>query len=183
MRHFLIHAFTVLVLCWSMQVWAAEHVSPKIMAEAERATDDWIKLGVNECGPLGLLIHVQNGEKIGLTEKSIETAVLSRLRSARVYKENPEKVTGILNVTVLVGSKGSRTFTHRTWLEKNQLDMMTGLYGWSPTGWDDWIFGTHGGDASHLLASIAISLDKFVDEFLRVNESVCMPPSSVPSLE
>ena len=73
MRHFLIPAFTMLVLGWSMQAWAAEHVSPEIMSEAERFTDNWIKLGVNECGPLGLLIYVQNGEKIGLTRISQTT--------------------------------------------------------------------------------------------------------------
>ena len=164
-----------LALCPALQAWADKHVSPTALATAKRVTTDMIQLFA-DCGAIELVVYVQDGEKIGLTEESVKTAVRSRLRSARLYRDPPAVVDGILRVSVLVGREDHRPFTHRVWFEKQQLDNKTGISGWSPTGWDEWKFGTHGDDANYVLSSIAPGIDKFINDYLRVNEAACGKP-------
>lgn len=42
--------------------------------------------------------------------------------------------------------------------------------------WDAGFIGNHGGVASYILAVLSELLDKFLVEFLRVNESACNDP-------
>ena len=41
------------------------------------------------------------------------------------------------------------------------------------TTWDSGAVGTHGGDAAYILSTLAGHMDRFLVEYLRVNESAC----------
>ena len=41
------------------------------------------------------------------------------------------------------------------------------------TTWRIGTYGTHGGDAGYILQALSEKLDKFILEYLRVNESAC----------
>lgn len=165
-------AALVLAFCPFAEAWAEERIPLAARAEAERITTEMIHLFA-ECGSVGLAVYVQDGEQIRLKEESVKTAARSRLRSARLYKAPPAPVGGMLRVSVLVGREDNRAFTYRVWFEKRQLDNKTSISDWSPTGWDEWVFGTHGGDANYVLSSLARDLDQFIDDYLRVNEVAC----------
>ena len=49
---------------------------------------------------------------------------------------------------------------------------MTGLE-WGSYTWESLGFGTHGGDAGFIMQGLSEDLDKFVLEYLRVNENYC----------
>ena len=203
MRHFLISVATVLALGWPMQALADKHVTQaEALAEAERVTADLLHLYA-ECGPVGLVVYVQDGEEINLTKETVEIAVArgsdlscmcrtakkltgwsltketveiaarSRLRAARLYAAPLTHAAGLLQISALIGPKDNHAFTYRVWFEKQKLDLMVGIRDWSSTGWSEWHFGTHGGNANFVLASITRNLDEFIDDYLRVNKDDC----------
>ena len=141
----------------------------KALAEGERVLNDMIQLGT-ECGPVGLIVYVHDGDEIQLTEDAVAIAARSRLRSARLYPAPGTQATGNLHVEVLLAEI---EFTYRLWFEKPQLDLISDIRSWSPTGWEGWVLGRHGGKASFVLSSIARQLDKFLDDYLRVNDFYC----------
>ena len=55
---------------------------------------------------------------------------------------------------------------------KSLLDGVWELDGFAST-WDIGSFGTHGGNAGYILQSVSEHLDRFVLEYLRVNEAAC----------
>ena len=173
MRHFLISVATVLALGWPMQALADKHVTQaEALAEAERVTADLLHLYA-ECGPVGLVVYVQDGEEINLTKETVEIAARSRLRAARLYAAPLTHAAGLLQISALIGPKDNHAFTYRVWFEKQKLDLMVGIRDWSSTGWSEWHFGTHGGNANFVLASITRNLDEFIDDYLRVNKDDC----------
>ena len=136
----------------------------------------------NDCRPIAFSVHLQGkneASKIGLTKEAIETAVRSRLRGARIFRDNPdlrsqlptrERRYGFLQVQVHLGG------TYVSWsirFEKLMTDLATDLVGWTPTGWRRGAFGEHAGDGNYILSSIAPVIDEFIDDYLRVNESAC----------
>lgn len=144
----------------------ASTASERIKSLAERLTTDIIQLGT-ECGRVGLVVRVHDSEENQLTEEAVSIAARSRLRAARLYAAPGTQAMGILQARVMLSED---EFTYRLWFEKEQLDLMSGIRDWSPTGWDQWRFGGHGGNANFVLSSITRSLDKFIDNYLRVNE-------------
>ena len=71
--------------------------------------------------PVGLIVYVQDGDEIRLTEEAVEIAARNRLRSARLYAAPGTQAMGILQVSVLLGED---EFTYRLWFEKEQLDLI-----------------------------------------------------------
>ena len=57
--------------------------------------------------------------------------------------------------------------------EKLMTDWATDLVGWTTTGWRTGAFGGHRKDGNFILSSIAPGIDKFIDDYLRVNEAAC----------
>lgn len=174
-------ALLPLLLLTGPAAGANEDISPEakkfvdeILESADKHIDDMVELGVLECGPVGLVVNVHNGDMIGLTLRSVIIAARTRLLRARIYQDPPHEVGGIVNVVVLVGKGRSNAFTHRVWFEKQEGNIVTRTRDWSPTGWDHWILGEHGGSATSVINSVERSLDYFIDEFLRVNEWVCL---------
>ncbi len=104
---------------------------------------------------------------IGLTKASIQAAAESRLRSARLYASSLTHPYLYINVNVVGGG-------YNIGLEYNKLvyDPLSDSNGMATT-WRIGSTGTHGGTASYILSNVSQHMDKFLAEFLRVNEGSC----------
>ena len=166
-----------LVFCSLAPAWGAEEAVDSGLISSEEAFELW-----NDCQPIAFSVHLQGkneASKIGLTKEAIETAVRGRLRSARIFKDDPDrrrsislppKVNGFLQVSVtlnVVSVGMSMRF------EKVMTDEASGYVGWTPTGWRRGLFGGHADDGYYVLSGIAPVIDEFIDDYLRVNESAC----------
>ena len=121
-----------------------------------------------ECQPMELVVEDlnDNAATIGLTEDSIEVAVRSRLRAARLYIESSDH---FLYVNVNVHPVA---FSTHVSFEKWLTDSMSGESAQGST-WSISSVGTHRKDANYILGGISQYVDTFIDEYLRVNESAC----------
>lgn len=137
---------------------------------------DIFELGHNEdpCdGKVKLLVESMNkdAKPIGLTREAVITTVRSRLRGARIYDAD---AVPYLYVNVNVAGKAfniSVRFNQRFF--KPGVDgEPTSLDGYA-TGWDTAVAGTHGSDSGYILQSVGEKTDRFIDEYLRVNEEMC----------
>ena len=121
------------------------------------------------CEPMSLNIVVDDTTEDGpkLTEESVRSAVESRLRSARLYSDEPTDVQ--LGVTAdRFGNSASFQFNVRLW--KKVLDMNTGLRYGSST----WETRAHGrGPPEYVRATLSKHIDRFLIAYLRVNEAAC----------
>ncbi|MCY4290842.1 MAG: hypothetical protein OXC72_03670 [Roseovarius sp.] len=122
----------------------------------------------DNCRPMNLLVEGLSSDaaKINLTKQDIEIAVRSRLRAARLYDG---ETTNALYVQVTVAKSA---FFISTQYIKRVEDTYNGLVGFSPT-WRAGTIGTHRQDSSYILSTISPMVDRFIDEYLRVNESGC----------
>ena len=131
--------------------------------------------------PIAFSVHLQGkneASKIGLTKEAIETAVRSRLRGARIFRDNPdrsqlptrERRYGFLQVSVTLTTVSLGMSTR---FEKVMTDEASGVVGWTPTGWWRGLLGEHADDGYYILSSIAPAIDEFIGDYLRVNESAC----------
>ena len=109
----------------------------------------------------------EDATTIGLTKDSIEVAVRSRLRAARLYTEDYAGAWLYVNVGVV-----GRAFGIETKYQKMVRDTATELE-YTATTWDISTTGTHSRNSSYILATVAKYADKFIDEYLRVNEDAC----------
>lgn len=148
--------------------------------QAQTFAEEAFKLW-NDCQPIAFSVHLQGkseASKIGLTKEAIETAVRSRLRGARIFRNNPDlrsqsltlERNGFLQVSVTL-TTASLGMSMR--FEKVMRDEASGYVGWTPTGWRSGLLGEHADDGYYVLSGIAPAIDKFIDDYLRVNESAC----------
>lgn len=127
----------------------------------------------NACQPMNLVIESLDDDdvKMGLTHEAITTAVRSRLRAARLYHSESRGTYLYVNVNVLSGETRARAFSvsveFKKWLLDPQLDGRGGFV----TTWDT--TGVGWGGAAHILSVVSQYTDRFIDEYLRVNESAC----------
>ena len=179
-------AALVLALYPLAEAWTAELISLS-HAEALEAglisneeAGELFKLW-NECRPIAFRVYLHDEDqanKIGLTREAIETTVRSRLRGARIFKDSPglrsrslsPQDNGFLQVQVDLGDADA-SWSIR--FEKLITDWATGLTGWAATGWRKGAFGEHRDDGNFILSDIAPKMDKFIDDYLRVNEAAC----------
>ena len=125
----------------------------------------------SECRPMGLTIDVGNdATEIGLTDERVKTIAESRLRAARLYGSSAWATYLYVNVNV-VGRAFSSSVGYRKWLKDVEFDL-----GGVAETWNTSLAGTHGGDAGYILQSVSEQMDRFVAEYLRVNESACGGP-------
>ena len=108
----------------------------------------------------------EDAAEIGLTESSIRAAAESRLRSARLYSEASDQYLYV-NVNV-----AGHAFGVSLEYKKRVLDPLSGLGGLATT-WNSGSTGTHGRDSGFILSGVSQHLDRFLVEFLRVNEAAC----------
>ena len=142
------------------------------------------------CSPLRLSVgaHGDDAKAIGLTRDRLQAAAESRLRSARLHmgeeefwsrqvyeKDEPEtklpKATYPPTLSVSAEVAGS-AFLVLVELQKTLSDPATGEESKAGT-WESGRLGTHGRDAGHIVQLVAEELDKFLVEYLRVNEKDC----------
>ena len=103
---------------------------------------------------------------IGLTMDRLQTMAESRLRAARLYDAT---AVPYLYVNVNVVSSG---YSLRVEYNKLVYDGVSGETNYATT-WTIGSTGTHGGDAGFLLQNLSEQLDRFILEYLRVNEDAC----------
>ena len=120
------------------------------------------------CQPMQLVVEDvgRGAEDIGLTRERIQTISESRLRAARLYGSEEDR---LLYVQVgVVGQAFSIHVGYRKWL----LDESLGHGGMAQT-WTSLSTGTHGRDAGYILQGVSEHTDRFIVEYLRVNEPDC----------
>lgn len=120
------------------------------------------------CRPMGLVVEnlPKGAAEIGLTRATIETAVRSRLRAARLYSDG---ASPWLYVQVnLAGQAYNISIQYNKWVR----DTVSGEGGTAVT-WDIGSTGTHGRSSGYILSFVSQHMDKFIDEYLRVNASAC----------
>ena len=123
----------------------------------------------NECRPMYLVVERLSADAadIGLTKGRIQTTAEARLRSARIYDDSERSPYLYIQVTVV-----GRAFSYDINFNKRLYDPVTDRRS-SATTWNTGGTGTHGGDASYVLQVLSEQLDRFVVEYLRVNEATC----------
>ncbi len=141
-----------------------------VPAEAEKVTGlDRFQLW-NDCKPLYLVVETmhEDAADIGLMRESVEAAVRSRLRGARLYDpEVPTKPILLTKVSV-VGTAVHITLE----LKKLVIDVASGRTNFATTG-KYRVLGTHGRNSGNVLSKLSEMMDQFIDDYLRVNASAC----------
>ena len=122
----------------------------------------------NMCEPMNLIVEQMPADamEIGLTKERVRTVAESRLRAARLYDAEARPY-----LYVNVGVVGL-AFSHQVEFKKRMLEPKLDAFGMSTT-WQYSGTGTHGNDASFIVQHISEHLDRFVLEYLRVNENAC----------
>ncbi len=147
-------------------------VAPLMVAPAgaaEKVSDaDRFQLW-HDCEPMGLVVENlhKDAVDIGLTKDTITVAARSRLRSARLYQAG--RGVPFLAISVnIVGAAHGILVTYSKWVHDRASGLSRGA-----SLWDSASTGTHGGDPHYVLSSVNQHVDRFIDEYLRVNEAVC----------
>ena len=128
----------------------------------------------NECAPMRLVVEDLPGgaADIDLTEERVQTLAKNRLRAARLYNEAAHLYLYV-RVGVLVSENlHAGAYSVRVSFNKYLNDGALDLNGFAET-WNSGSYGTHVGDAGYILQSLSEHLDKFILEYLRVNEDAC----------
>lgn len=138
------------------------------------AADDVARFSLYaDCGPMGLLVTIDGADgaaDIGLTEDAVQAAAESRLRAGRLYLAEIEPIP-FLHVQIHVVSPA---FSVRLDFRKIVQDPLSGEWHYAETWWTGSL-GTHGGEYGYILSSLSLALDNFIADYLRVNESACLP--------
>ena len=125
-----------------------------------------------------------------LTEPSVSTAVRSRLRAARIYRDEWNSPNLTVHV-MIVGNAFHVSTAFRRWVAVIAVstgdltdamavssDSLESLIERSrrsgdATTWKREHLGTHGGSAGYVRELVVQHLDEFIDEYLRLNEDDC----------
>jgi len=161
----------LLALCPTTAVGQDQSDFPYPANEAER---DRFRL-FTQCSPIFTSSLIDDtDDELDLSTDSVERAVNSRIRSARLYafdsiSSGEGGGSGLLRVAVHVVG---RAFSVDAEFRKSLFDSVSG-YNFVATTWSIRNTGTHGGDASYVLDIVRRHLDEFIDEYLRVNAEHC----------
>ena len=124
----------------------------------------------SDCAPVYLLVEdlPPVATNMGLTENAILTTTRSRLRGARIYSSNEFNMPYLyVNINVF-----GYAFNITIELKKFVSDLATDIV-YPATTWASGSTGTHGQDPGFILQSLGQHIDRFIDEYLAVNESDC----------
>ena len=129
----------------------------------------------NGCAPIELVVEglSDDAADIDLTKERIQTLAEGRLRAARLYDAAATPFTPFLYVNVGVtvslfgGAYGTRVSFH-----KHLRDDVSDRTGFATT-WETGVLGMQGKDADFIMQSVSEQLDRFILEYLRVNETAC----------
>ena len=122
----------------------------------------------NNCEPMSFTIESlpTDAVEIGLTENLLSDLLESRLRAARLYDESEYKYL-YLNVNMI-----GQSFSFDLEYSKILYDPVSG-YSFLAKTWSSGVTGTSGGNAGYIREAVSEQLDRFILEYLRVNESSC----------
>ena len=154
---------------------AAASLAVAVSVSAEEVSEfDRFRLW-NECKPLYLHVRNQDQEatKIRLTKEQLEIAARSRLRAARIYAAEVQSGPQLfLYVNVDIGKGGTFLVSLQLWKWlKDELRAIKGF--WQATTWNTYAFGTYGQDPTTIVSLVSQLTDRFIDDYLRVNNSAC----------
>ena len=123
----------------------------------------------NNCQPMRLLVEdlPDGAADIGLTEERLVLAAESRLRAAQLYTAEDSVSYLYLNVNVT-----GRAFSTSLNYSKTLIDPLSVESGFATT-WHTGSTGTHGGGVEYIVSWVSRHLDRFLTEYLRVNEAAC----------
>ena len=145
-------------------------VAPQSVADSVEEQLDHFAL-FSDCTQMMLVVEglPSDATDIGLSDEGVQTAVESRLRSARLYRSDGAIVPYLyVNVNVV-----GRAFSIRLEYKKNLYDVDYAQASGYATTWKSSSAGTHGGDAVYIVSAVSQHVDRFLVEFLRVNEDAC----------
>ena len=127
----------------------------------------------NECRPMHLIVESlpADAAEIDLAKASIQVAVESRLRSARLFYDFDSESTFGPYLYVNVNVVG-RAFNTSLEYNKQVHDLASDVTSVASM-WDISFTGTHGGSSNYILSTISELMDRFLVEYLRVNEAAC----------
>ncbi|MCY3536197.1 MAG: hypothetical protein F4162_03245 [Synechococcus sp. SB0676_bin_10] len=140
--------------------------------EASSASLDDQAALFTRCSRMRTVIDVQKN-RIALgqsvpTQDAVRRAVTSRLRSARLFNDQEEDLFLHVHVHVV-----GPAFSIGVELNKRLTDeLYSGLSFLAPS-WQTSSTGTSGNGSSYIISSLGQALDRFIDEYLRVNEKNC----------
>ncbi len=122
-----------------------------------------------ECRPMSLVFGNRRVDeaKIGLTRERLQTLAEGRLRGARLYDA---EVPNFLAINVSASIRGA--FAVEVSYYKGLYDFATDQFGMAQT-WTRGSFGEHSRDPGIILQGLSDLLDRFILEYLRVNEAAC----------
>ena len=130
----------------------------------------------SDCRPMAYDIVLNLTETdLDITENSIRTVVVDRLRIARLFspKDTSIRKSGILHIDV---STAGRAFAVGVSYTKPLYDPASGETSHA-ISWRDGTIGMHGGSiedaAVYIRSVVSEKVDKFLVEYLRVNEKAC----------
>lgn len=123
----------------------------------------------NDCQTMRLIVERldEDAADINLSRETIIEAVSSRLTAARLLDDNKS-----VYVYVRVGVAGN-IFSINIDYRKGVEDLATGEV-FLTTTWSIAGIGSHGMDAEYILSALPRYLDRFIDEYLRVNADACV---------
>ena len=139
-------------------------------AEAPDHLDVWDQFQLwTGCQPvvLDVILKKNYTPDIDLTEEEILTAVRSRLRSAKVYNEDGYYPSLFVGVNVY-GPAFSININLSKFLVDREFSGITG----GAVSWQRGSTGTPT-DGTYILSAVSKHIDKFLDEYLRVNADAC----------
>lgn len=164
------------VAFWIFLATGAGHAAEKRVTDHDRF-DLWLN-----CRPVELAVGVfgKDAHRIKLQEKAVAVTVRSKLRAARLYSGNGGLgFDGRLAVSVsVVGAafKVDLSLLHFvTRLGSLTVDAPKELRELSGMAviWQRIAIGTHGKRVDYILGTVALYMDVFIDEYLRVNAPAC----------
>lgn len=168
MKRLLLLALSVLfALNIHAQDYRNRELTPEEIAAIKRLDEFALLTG---CQPVYLIVEElhQAAAQIGLTGNSIETLARSRLRAARIY--SPNRFSDFTLYVNLITTMHAISISVE--FKKYLYDPFTERNGNAVT-WDSRNAGTHGGSGGFIRQAISEHIDKFIDEYLRVNADYC----------
>lgn len=162
-RHLLVRVWTAL------STFAVFSLLPGTVAQSPAERLDRFYL-FNNCQPMYLLVEglPPDALETGLSQESIQAAVESRMRSARIYTSDQSALAYLyvnLNISNLAFNL---RLEFKKWVYDFASDSELTASTWSAAA-----TGMHGNDSSYLLSVLSQHMDQFLVEYLRVNESAC----------
>ena len=121
-----------------------------------------------ECQPVRLYVSAnEEAVELGITEERLRTVAESRLRAARLFLAEGSGPAFLVEVSVV-----GFAFDISLALHRNLWNPYTETWGRVIT-WTGGTFGTHGGDSSYIMQGGSENMDRFIGDYLRVNEAAC----------